>query len=214
MKKLNYLLLFLALNIQCQEYINPLSVIKEWQQFSILPEGYQCSNCWRTPNGHHATPEYITQIRSNEIVFWFEFPDSTCVYEIGENQSDWNKLFGVVDYWNKIHDYSFRYGWRYHKGSLQIGSYVHLGDDLLKSYICSVKLKEINYCIIEISEGIATFNIYTHCGDTYSHSIMDDRIHSVNIWYVLYPYFGGNCTVPHKININLKCEQLITALDN
>lgn len=123
MKKVNLILaLFIlaVIAVKCEKYVNPFSVTYEWETYTIFPEGYDCKfdECWFTPDGHKANPFYIHAIKDTAFMFDFQFPDSSYIYDIGEDQSDWNKLYGIVDYLNNIHTESYRFAWRWFNDEL------------------------------------------------------------------------------------------------
>jgi len=212
MKKLNLILAFIltSVAVSCEEFTHPCT---EWVEYIVYPEAVSGHWLWKS-NGHRAIPGYYgTQIRGNTLEFDFQFPDSSCIYDIDEDQSDWNKLYGITDFLDNIPTHSFRFSDRWFDDELQIGCYVHLGGDTLKAYIYPADIGEIVKGIIEISKGEVIFKLITEYGN-FEEIIKDDRIKTSDTWWVLPRYFGGNRTASHPMKVNIKCKQLITALDN
>lgn len=77
------------------------------------------------PKGSHMAINDFTYPRNGGIVKKFKF-NWTCAYNIGDQQSDWNKLFGMswgffplVKQWMQ-HYNSSRFAWRWNRGSEKI----------------------------------------------------------------------------------------------
>jgi len=167
--KLILALTLATIAVQCEEFTNPFEPNTGWVEYTIYPKGTELFNAYthwdqpsffRIANGHRAYPGYyLVQVRGDSLGFEFCFKDTSHRYDIGEDQSDWNKLYGIVDYWNKIHDYSFRFGWRWFNNELQIGYYVHLRDTIYKGFMYPTDVGEVIRASIEIEEGKATLTL-------------------------------------------------------
>lgn len=132
-----------------------------------------------------------------------EFTDS-CRYDIGEEQLDVNKLFGI-GYFPGHHNNSVRFGWRYDKeqDAIEILSYFYNNK---KRDFCSMGWVQIGfpaYYTIFIRENEHILTIAT--------TIRFDEIAEVSVpvkakkvGYLLRPYFGGNKKAPHDIEIKIE----------
>lgn len=137
-------------------------------------------------------------IEQNYII---NFTDS-CKYDIGKDQSDINKLFGVS--YGYHHNQSDRIGWRYNikTNMIDILLYSYENKKRYSFHLCShplntnlnlslkVKLTK-NYRFVEIKFLDQT---KTYC---FTHNLK-------NWGYTLGSYFGGNRTAPHTIKFMLK----------
>ena len=126
----------------------------------------------------------------------------SCRYDIGPEQADVNKLFGV-GYFPHHHKNSVRFGWRYAHGLIEILSYWYLNGDRYWDVITSVEIgKPYVYKIhilrdwhtLTVSEGLNDFKAKT----------LNVPVGGKNFGYLLSTYFGGNLTAPHDINIKLE----------
>lgn len=126
-----------------------------------------------------------------------------CIYEIGIDQSDINKLFGFS--MGMHHTNSIRVGWRYYKGAMELCSYIYENGvrqkeralcecDFFKDYKVDIKLK-----VVDNSYMVDFYvNDEFRYGKTLATKVKR---------YISYPlslYFGGNCVAPHDMNINYK----------
>lgn len=141
-------------------------------------------------------PGMIYQLRSH-----FKF-DSSCEYNIGEDQSDVNKLIGFS--LGLHHKNSIRLGWRYREGRIEICGYL---------YYKGVRRPTIPITSLPIES--AEFDVrlkYNSITGTISISLLQgDKIIGADVWQYIYPcsgavwsyglglYFGGNKTAPHKM---------------
>jgi hypothetical protein len=135
-----------------------------------------------------------------ELKFVVKF-DSTAIYQTISpgNQEDINKLFGFSDNNDEHHHFSARFGWRWSQGALRLFGYIYnngamsfeeLGTiNIGTEYTCSIKVTATNY--------IFTLN------DT-SKNMPRASTTASAIGYQLYPYFGGDESAPHDINIWIK----------
>ena len=210
MKKyyLLFVLLISILYTRCEEleelYVhNPKG---EWVQFTIEKDK------------HYPKPWIITHVHPKDSVLYLEFdfcfPDSTCVYDIGEDQSDWNKLFGVVPMgWNLVHENSFRFGWRWLNNQLEIGYYNYINmPKPEKGVITHIDIGVVYSGLIIIEKGeLYMMLVNKETLDTYEYWV-EGEIRVDPLYHILYLYFGGNRAAPHDINVSLKCDQLIPSV--
>lgn len=150
--------------------------------------------------GSHAAKPLILDIDRDGILRFMAMFDSTCIYDIGKDQSDWNKLTGLYYLSSKgTHEYSVMVSWRWYNDSIELGYYMHLPDQPLpvKGYLKSIPLNSIMMCEVSIVDNINTVIV----GNT-SYSVESININKNTKW-IVNPWFGGNKTAPHNIYIYL-----------
>lgn len=140
------------------------------------------------------------QISLSEMKFVVRF-DSTAIYQTksAENQFDINKLYGFSDNNADHHQYSARFGWRWSDNALRLFGYVYNQGTVTSKELTTVEIGAEISCSIQITP--ATYNFYVN-GVSYQLPRMATTAKAEG--YQLYPYFGGNETAPHLINIRIK----------
>jgi hypothetical protein len=135
-------------------------------------------------------------IKPDLIAYRVAFTES-CRYDIGRDQGDINKLFGI-GYFPHHHDNSVRIGWNYDiiSGKINLFAYWYLEGKRHWHYLRSVDIGEVNYFSIQVREQDHIIDV---SGRKYC---VDVRGRSVG--YFLRPYFGGSKTSPHTIIIDLQ----------
>lgn len=135
-----------------------------------------------------------------ELKFTVRF-DSTAIYTtvMPENQGDINKLFGFSDNNSTHHRYSARFGWCWNKNSLRLFGYVY--NKKVRSFkeLGTIAIGSENSCSIKV---LSTKYIFTLNGVPFSLPRASKT--ETALGYKLYPYFGGNESAPHTINIWIK----------
>lgn len=127
--------------------------------------------------------------------------DSSAIYQAqsAENQYDINKLYGFSDNNQDHHQYSARIGWRWSDRALRLFAYVYNGGQVISKELAAVAIGAETACKIQVVGNRYVFTV-------------NDRVESLpreattekGKGYQLYPYFGGDETAPHEINIWLK----------
>jgi hypothetical protein len=145
--------------------------------------------------GTHGDSLYVELLRESPSSFNVIF-NKSCTYDIGDDQSDWNKLIGFSDCNDCHHENSVRIGWRWYQGKMQVcGYYYNNGercwteaiDVALHSEIyCGLRLEPDHYIVV-IEDQVMIIPRTNSC--------------ETGVYYKLFPYFGGNRTAPHNINI-------------
>jgi hypothetical protein len=140
------------------------------------------------------------QTNYTELKFIVKF-DSTAIYHTISpgNQDDVNKLYGFSDNNEGHQNFSARFGWRWSDGALRLFGYIYnnaamsfeeLGTiNIGTEYNCSIKVTAANY-IFTLNET--------------SKSLPRASATASAVGYQLYPYFGGDESAPHDINIWIK----------
>ncbi len=144
---------------------------------------------------HHATLTY-KPVEVSTLGFRAKF-DSSAIYTTRNprKQGDVNKLMGLSDCSDQHHTNSARFGWRWYKGTLQILGYTYINGERSIKYLGDVSLgKYHSYRILlEDQEYIfwlddKQFSMPRACSGEAS-------------GYKLFPYFGGEETAPHDIDV-------------
>lgn len=121
----------------------------------------------------------------------------SCRYDIGRDQGDINKLFGI-GYFPHHHDNSVRIGWNYDivSGKINLFAYWYAEGVRQWFYLRSVNIGEVNYFSIQVREQDHIIDVAgrKYCVDIAGRSV----------GYLLRPYFGGNKTSPHTMIIDLQ----------
>jgi hypothetical protein len=152
------------------------------------------------PKGaHYSNQSTVHQLIIDEMQFKVQF-DSSAVYTTisPENQYDINKLWGFTEGTDN-HLNSARLGWGYNENKLKLYGYAYANGLRNSVEICSVELNTPIDCNIKISEGLYLFTVN---GKT--KSLPRSVIGTNTVGYQLYPYFGGDETAPHDIQILIK----------
>ena len=133
-----------------------------------------------------------------------EFTDS-CRYDVGEDQLDVNKLFGI-GYFPTHHTNSVRFGWRYDKNvdKIEILAYYYLNGDRHFDTLTWADIGVSYRCVIFIEP-----NNHTLCMGKKDTGSLFEVEYSVpvkrkSVGYLLRPYFGGNKKAPHNIEIKIE----------
>lgn len=125
---------------------------------------------------------------------------SDCVYDIGSDQSDINKLTGI-SFSLSPHKNSVRIGWRYSKAFNMIELLYYIYDNGVRKWeaIGAVPLNKTVYVSAEKRDDIIYFNV--SCGDISHNQYYESTKPWKWLGYRLGLYFGGNRTAPHKITV-------------
>jgi hypothetical protein len=153
--------------------------------------------------GTHAPFSFPKLLKGNSILTYRVTFTELCRYDIGpEDQGDINKLFGIGYFTLRkltMHHYnSVRFGWNYdlENKNMRIFAYWYEKGKRMSKYIKSVEIGEPNDFSIVMSEQnhvlIASKALY----------FVD--VPSKPLGYLLHPYFGGNQTAPHDMEIIIR----------
>lgn len=127
----------------------------------------------------------------------------TCAYDIGiKDQADINKLFGI-GYFPSHHKNSVRFGWRYviELDAIEVMAYWYSKGERKSNHICFVSLEKEHLYILNIMEVGHILDVYDNAKKIGNFVIGD--VPGRSIGYLLRPYFGGNQTAPHDIEIKI-----------
>lgn len=140
--------------------------------------------------------EYIP-VETREMKFVVRF-DSSAIYKtiIPENQYDINKLFGFSDNNAHHHEYSARIGWAWNDNGLRLYAYVYNKGIRESKEIGIIAIGKPTNCSIKILGNRYVFTVNATKVEMPRHATTEKAL-----GYRLFPYFGGDETAPHPINI-------------
>lgn len=146
--------------------------------------------------GTHAPFRFPCLVTEARTVFLVSFTES-CKYEIGDDQSDINKLFGV-GHFPHHHKNSVRFGWRWvpDLGKIEVLAYYYIDGKRMDRHMVYVEIGE--RLVYEINGEGNFYSLIIH-GSTY----LDIPLKPCKVGYLLQTYFGGNQTAPHDIEIEI-----------
>lgn len=165
---------------------NGNTAAENWENFRI-PQGQHYNNLRNIGLFPHDSLAF-------EVVF-----DSTAIYQTQNpaNQADWNKLMGFSDCGTHHHTNSARVVWRYlpASGGFQLGEYYYSNGSRSFSALGNFQLNDTIPVKLYISKGYYQVEVGQKTGQ-------EQRACNTSIGrYMLFPYFGGDETAPHDINI-------------
>ncbi len=139
----------------------------------------------------------------DQISFSAKF-DSNCLYDLHDADNwDTNKLYGISTSYNHMIQ-SARIGWRCVDGkNIELLSFVHDEHKFLNPQILgTVVPNEWFDCKIVVKDY--SFIFYFTKNKNKFIQVIPKHSKGWKFKYLLYPYFGGNETAPHKMNISIK----------
>ncbi|MFT6215151.1 MAG: hypothetical protein ACJAS3_001548 [Roseivirga sp.] len=194
MKKLITLIGILLIGVSCSDIYAP----KE-SKYQITQGGHESRVVGGLPSSKLRT------MKSNTLSFIARF-DESARYDLGNNnQLDINKLMGFSDCNSLHHENSIRFGWRYSidKDNIEIFAYAYSSGVMKFNYMGDVALNENVHYQIQILDDV--FSLQLNHGD----GLAIERTASCNngLYYMLFPYFGGDELAPHDVSIFI--EELV-----
>lgn len=143
--------------------------------------------------------KYVTTSYS-ELNFITKF-DSSAIYSTinPDNQLDINKLYGFSDNSSTHQQFSARFGWCWSDNALRLFGYVYNNGIRDSKELGIVSIGGENKCSIKINPGSYIFSLNGKID-----SLPRTSVGVKAIGYKLYPYFGGDETAPHDVNIWIK----------
>jgi hypothetical protein len=130
---------------------------------------------------------------------------NSCRYEIGSDQTDINKLFGI-GYFPHHHRNSVRFGWVYNPSkndTMEIYAYWYDKGERKYEFMCDVPINSPAYYEMTV-EYSASVGRYFRLSVTFDKEVVGAKpvlIRPQSVGYLLRPYFGGNQTAPHNMEI-------------
>ncbi len=180
MSTIRYLIGFVVLLSSCTN--NPFN----WHEDTLIT----------IHKGTHSVFHAPVELSGNQLHKSVTFLDD-CQYHFDDvDNLDLNKLTGIA--WGDIHQNSYRIGWRYNteKHLIELFNYVYIKGKRTSSYITDVQVNDTFDVDINIDKD--KFFAYLD-----GKQIYDGKI-THSMWFICYPYFGGQHTAPHDIHIRMK----------
>ncbi len=150
--------------------------------------------------GAHGSTPKVELLQSKELNFKAIFNESA-IYtsSIPENQHDINKLLGFSDCNTQHHQNSARIGWRWLDGKLEIFAYCYVNGERITQYLGETALHEARTYSIVITKEQYVFEMEGYDQVVIPRSNVCDS----GVFYMLFPYFGGDEKAPHDIDIGI-----------
>jgi hypothetical protein len=172
-KKIIYILPFILLSCQIND---------EWKTWTIKKDNYACKGA------------YAYTYASNNMDFLFKF-DTSAVYQLKESQI--NKIYGLCPGFNALHE-SYRFGWKYYFGKIQIYAYIHDEGSTIKKLLGEVEISKINKGSIHLVDSGGYFILNE------KQEFIKFQTNIKNKYFILFPYFGGQTPAQNDIYIQIK----------
>ncbi|WP_207430809.1 hypothetical protein [Sabulibacter ruber] len=190
-KKLPFLLALPYVFLSCESIDEVIN--------STTPKVTEESVKYVIKSGDHETTNPFRALATNKIKFQVQF-DSTAIYKTKDpgNQADINKLYGMSDCGSFHHQNSARFGWRWYNNRLELHAYSYVNSKNTSTFITAIDLNKPYMCELTLTEDKYVFQVGNK-------KVEQDRgCAGEGKGYQLYPYFGGDETAPHEINIQIK----------
>lgn len=186
MKKLTFILIagISILNIGCEDLFK---VEEVYETFTIKA-------------GKHRSVERAGFLESKRLTFKAYF-DNSAAYEITDPLM-WNaknKLLGFADCNVHHHTASARFAWQWMEGELEIYAYTYVEGKRQEAFVGTVALNTTNTYSIELTNDSYVFYLNDKKPVVMERSSKCDG----GVYYLLWPYFGGQVPAPHDINISI-----------
>ena len=146
--------------------------------------------------GTHAPLRLPTLLWRPKVLAYMVRFDQSARYDIGADQSDINKLFGIGYLPHHFHN-SVRIGWNWDEQKQRVVTWAYWYKDSLNY---SEKLHEVR---LNVTERYAIHFFPDRHTIMVPGKSMTIPIQPRTSGYLLGPYFGGNQTAPHDINLHM-----------
>jgi hypothetical protein len=169
-------------------------------QGTVFPKAGEFYKYTIRQGDHYADNNNYQAVEYGELKFVVKF-DSTAIYQTIDpaNQEDINKLYGFSDNASQHQQYSARIGWNWTRGALRLYAYTYNNGSRSSREITSIQPGNVASCSIKVLDGSYIFSVNGMVLEMTRESAGDKAR-----GYRLYPYFGGDETAPHNINIWIK----------
>jgi hypothetical protein len=161
---------------------------------------------YKVKRGNHSfKPRMISLFFGKSMSKRVKFTKS-CLYNIGVNQLNINKLFGFSK--GLHHNNSYRFGWRSKDDRIQILAYMYKDGKRINEWdedihLCFVKPDHEYQFKIETTHKKCIFSVYKSDGSLLVTKQFDIP-ETTSIGYKLNPYFGGSVEAPKDMFISMK----------
>jgi len=155
---------------------------------------------YKIKEGQHRSSVCIKTLAHHTLMFEAIF-DGSAVYTTSDpvNQHDINKLYGFSECNQRHHKNSARFGWRWLNGNLEIHAYVYNDGERSSQFITNVSLNKSYKYSIEMYDDYYVFRV-----DNESIKMTRTNNCDTGLFYMLFPYFGGDEKAPHEIKIQIR----------
>ena len=177
---------------------------------------FSCSEMYIVPETHYLIEEgehkskvvggffgdKLRTLKRDQFSFTARF-DETAVYDLNSNnQHDINKLMGFADANSMHQDNSIRFGWCYNLTTrkVDIFGYAYLDGERFYQRITDIDIGETGQFRIDLTDEAYELTVNDENKLIVPRKVKNKR----GIYYLLFPYFGGNEVAPHDINIFIK----------
>lgn len=160
---------------------------------------------FRIPKGEHRSTSSVEFLQSSSLIFEAIF-DSTAIYKTKDpiQQFSTNKLLGFADCNSFHHENSARFGWQWLNDQLEILAYTYVNGEGIEEFIGTVEIGKTSNYQINITDDNYIFTL-----DDYPPVYMDRmKPCDIGVYYMLYPYFGGQEVAPHDILIKIRMHYM------
>ena len=143
----------------------------------------------------------LRSLKSESLTFTARF-DETAKYDLnGNDQDDVNKLFGYSDCNSQHHENSARFGWAYNLDSEQVDiyAYTYTAGQREVKLLGATDINETNVYKLYMVGSDFVFE-FKNAREVVKRGSNCD----VGLYYMLFPYFGGNQKAPHDIRIYIQ----------
>jgi hypothetical protein len=128
--------------------------------------------------------------------------DESCEYSLPtEDQRDVNKLFGYSVGFDH-HQNSARFGWHWYRGSIYVSAYLYRDGERIDLPLTKLNLKTWYQFSLEAQAESDCFVIRDHESTLVIANI--ERRAKFRGGIQLWPYFGGNNSAPHDVQIRME----------
>lgn len=156
---------------------------------------------------HRATPLRFGIYWNKEDISRQVMFDHSAKYDIGPDQTDINKLFGI-GFFPGHHKNSARFGWVYNpdKKKVELHGYWYDKGQRKIEYLCDVNFYTSYILTIDITYNYPRirFTVVQKDANYEKVSKIVEVSRLPRLSYYLGLYFGGNRTAPHDINVTIK----------
>jgi hypothetical protein len=150
---------------------------------------------------HYASNKSIQSLQSNTLAFEAKFNSSAIYYFNQEGfQDSKNKLLGFSDCNSMHHENSARFAWQWYNNQLEIHAYCYVNGNRIEKFVGVAELNEVNHYEIQLKDDQYIFQF----NDEEPISIERGTVCDAGVYYMLWPYFGGELPAPHTVTIDLR----------
>jgi hypothetical protein len=151
--------------------------------------------------GNHSSRSKAQTLMTNRLRFEALFDESAIYTSIDPiQQHSKNKLMGFSDC-NSVHQQnSARFGWHWIDEGLHVTAYVYANGQRLEEYIGEVQLNQFHRYEVGFEDDYYFFRL----DDLPEVRVERKASCRMGLFYVLWPYFGGQETAPHDIRILIR----------